>query len=62
MAIETWTETDADHRRHRHTILTCDECEKNVEELYQYDGVDLCLNCFIGILLDTADYNVIKAE
>ena len=62
MAIKTWTETDAAHRRHRHMVLTCDECGEHPDKIYQYDGEDLCLNCLTEILLDTAEYTVIEAE
>lgn len=35
---------------HKHVpVLYCDKCEANVEELYEYEGEQLCKEC----LLDT---------
>lgn len=30
---------------HRVTVLECDRCHDEVEELYEVDGEDLCLYC-----------------
>lgn len=48
--------------RRKHVVLTCDHCGNNVDTLYQYEGDDLCKNCFIEILLDTTEYSVISVE
>lgn len=52
--------------------LFCDECGRecipaeNVgaqhERLYEYDGAQLCYNCLLELLFDTADYAVVTAE
>lgn len=49
-------------QRYTETILTCDECEDHPEELYQYDGAELCLNCLINLWMDTLEYTVIRSE
>lgn len=49
-------------QRYREVMLTCDECGSREEELYERDGVQLCLNCFVNLLMETTEHTVITTE
>lgn len=48
--------------RRKRVIVTCDECGMKPDEIYQYDGSDLCLNCFVNLLMDTTEFTIVEAE
>ena len=40
-----------DHCMYRYTpVYTCDECKEEADELYEYDGTQVCLDCLLDII------------
>lgn len=63
MAVEAFTEICGNPIfRRKRVVVTCDECGDKPDEIYQYDGTDFCLNCFVNHLLNITEYKIIEAE